>query len=503
MAEKCARFLRVSGGSQDEENQVADVDGLIAERGYEVVRTFTLHAKSASKGEQAGALAAMIDDIANGRYSVVVAWHSDRIDRRGPKFAWATLAAVELAGGRIETVKDPDFGKDDFAAEVATGLRMSIAKEESKHKAERIAAARVRIAANGAHDGRYSWGFTSQGEKYNRRLVPTSEAREYVPQVFARIIAGESLATVAKWLNECGVQATGIKNKANPKGKSGKWWGETVSLMIRNPVYRGKRMSARAEVIHEVEALVDAAVWQRANDRLKAAPRRGPRWPDGWLSGIARCERCDGPLYRIDTGPKHRRTTYLRCTGTGPQRKGCGAPLIRWDVAEPLSNDVLGALKIPEYERALISTGNSAELDARLAEIEFERKRLSARGLSWDAEDAERARLRSEYDVVIATERTQDKWGLTATGKTYGDTWQAMDAKQRARWLESGEMVITFAKGVYQCGFASGYAGGVNMFVHWADAGLTGNEVEADRAYWAAREARKAALHVTVEGGAQ
>ena len=498
MAEKCARFRRVSSGGQDEDNQLPEIDGHIAERGYEVAGDFALHAKSASKGEQEQALEQILADIRAGVYTVLVIAHSSRIDRRDPDVAMLWLLLVKMAGGRIESVREPEFGRSTLSGRLMTLLAQEGNHKYSKDLRENIAAARVRIAANGAHDGRYPWGFTSQGEKYNKRLVPTDEAREYVPQVFARIIAGESLAKVAAWLNECGVKATGIKNKENTKGKSGKWWAETVSLMIRNPIYMGKHTSALGEVIHKVEPLVDAAVWKRAGERLDSKPRRGPRWPDGWLSGIARCERCDGPLYRIDTGPKGRRITYLRCSGTGPLRKGCGAPLIRWDVAEPLSNDVLGALTIPEYERALISVGNSAELDARAAEIEFERKRLSARGLSWDAEDAERARLRGEYDAVMATERTQDVYGLTATGKTYGDTWNAMDAPQRAAWLESGEMVITFAKGgPYR--EPAGELDGVNMFVHWTGDGLTGNEVGADHAYWAEREACGAALHVAAK----
>jgi DNA invertase Pin-like site-specific DNA recombinase len=65
-AEKCARWFRGSNDQIDEENQVAAVDRHIKTRGYDPVRTFTLHAKSAAKGEQEPELAEVLDDIQAG-----------------------------------------------------------------------------------------------------------------------------------------------------------------------------------------------------------------------------------------------------------------------------------------------------------------------------------------------------------------------------------------------------------------------------------------------------
>jgi hypothetical protein len=364
----------------------------------------------------------------------------------------------------------------------------------------------VRITANGAHANRRPWGFTTEGPKYSRRLVPTEQARLYVPQIYKQIIAKKSLATVAAWLNEQGVKPTGIANEKNPKGKNGLWWPEVLSGLIRNPVYMGHECE-RAEVppdetrerdgevtgyrygevwvkrprlawgnvthqwtTDDCPPLVDAHTWKLANDRLDNAPRRGPSWPDGWLSGIARCERCGGKLFRIDTGPMDgRRTTYLRCGQSG-RRKGCGAPMIRWDVAEPLSDAVLGALPHEEMERDLIVKGNGAEIAAQLAAIDFDKSRLSARNLSWDDLETEIARLKAEHERVMAIEETADVYGHRLTGRTYGDIWREMTTPaERAAWLQTGTVEISFARGgpYWQ---AQGYhESGVAMWVTWPD----------------------------------
>src|SRR5690242_10644221 len=86
MAETAARWIRVSSDEQDERNQLERIDAHIARQGYAVAGvgnagTYVVHDKSASKGEHAEDLRAAIADMADGKYTVLVARHSDRIDR--------------------------------------------------------------------------------------------------------------------------------------------------------------------------------------------------------------------------------------------------------------------------------------------------------------------------------------------------------------------------------------------------------------------------------------
>lgn len=464
-AERCARWFRVSSDGQDEQNQEREVDTHIEARGYEVERTFTLHDVSASKGEQEPALAEVVEDITAGRYSVVVVAHSSRLDRREDLDAQLSFVmAVRAAGGRVESVREPEFGKSDLAGRVITLLSQYSNAEYSRTLKGNVLAAKRRIADNGALDGRLPWGFASEGEKYARRLVPTPQGREYALQVFRRIIAGQSLATVARWLDSEGVAPAGIKKeREDGRGKSGKWWPRSIGQLIRNPVYMGLRVDSDGQTLHECEPLVDAATWFTAGARLDSAPKRGPVLKSNrcYLSGASRCRRCGGPMYRIRCGKLY----YLRCTGTGPDRKSCGVPLVRLEVAEQLADKYLGSLRRPEYEVSVIP-GNGAEIDAALARLDFERQQVARRGLSWDDEDRERARIRAEWEAVNATERTPGRRELTPTGETYGQRWRRLSTGERADWLR-GEVTVYFAKG--KDPDADAELDGVSLFVVWAE----------------------------------
>src|SRR5580693_4566748 len=99
---RAAIWLRVSSGGQDEANQEPDCRRHCDTRGYYVAKVYTLHDKSASKGEQQAALDEVLDNLRRGEIQVLVPWHSDRLDRRGVKESLDFIHAVRKAGGRIE-----------------------------------------------------------------------------------------------------------------------------------------------------------------------------------------------------------------------------------------------------------------------------------------------------------------------------------------------------------------------------------------------------------------
>ena len=146
---------------------------------------------------------------------------------------------------------------------------------------------RDRIRAEGGFTGRAPWGYEITGPKYAKTIVPTEEGRRLVPEIYARVIKGESLATIGEWLEA----ETGRE-----------WWPRTIGTMIRNPVYRGAQHDAAGRVIYRCEALVDAAT---------CAAARARRWTAGRSAGTptpppARC--CPG----CSTA---RAARTARCTG--------------------------------------------------------------------------------------------------------------------------------------------------------------------------------------------
>jgi DNA invertase Pin-like site-specific DNA recombinase len=174
MTETAARWLRVSSGGQDERSQEPEIDGYIAGHGYATGPTYTLHDVSAFKGEQDDYLAQAITDAKAGKLDVLVGWHVDRLDRRGP---WATgdfvrqLAAV---GVRVETVSEGVISDRDLNGLV----KQWSGREESEHKAERVRIAHSARKARGALVGKVGWGKPAQAAV---ELLPVSPDQSRSP----------------------------------------------------------------------------------------------------------------------------------------------------------------------------------------------------------------------------------------------------------------------------------------------------------------------------------
>jgi len=331
-------WVRVSSGGQDEINQVPDVERHCTQREYRVARRYELNDKSASKGEQQDKLNEMLSDMRDGTIRVLVCWHSDRLERRGPEYLFGLLRQVRDAGGRIESVKEPLSGTADLSGEALTALGAVMSHQYSVHLSEQVKASHDRSRANGALvTGGIPWGYVVTGEKYNKTIIPTEECREFVTQIFERCIDGDSCYTIARWLNDEGVKPT----------RGDRWSDTSVWQLIHNMTYAGRRQDEgehkenkkgklvptrkHRRTILECEPVIDMDMWQRANDALARRPGRGPGVngvlrPEPLLVSL-RCARCeDSPMYRI--------RTYYRCTGRRPQRTGCGnmVPLDQLDM---------------------------------------------------------------------------------------------------------------------------------------------------------------------------
>jgi DNA invertase Pin-like site-specific DNA recombinase len=427
MGDRAGAWLRVSSSGQDEDNQVPDVMGWITGHDYEVAKTYRLHGKSASKGEQQAAIGEMLADMRAGVITVLVVWAADRIERRGALPALALAEQVREAGGRIEYVRDAHLNTANDMSDVMLSLAATMAREETKRKRERIAVARSRSREGGAFLGRPVWGYTTEGGKYEKRLVPTDEGRRLIPQVFELCIGGASLAVIGKWL----------------EGETGReWWPRTIGTMIRNPVYRGVQVDASGRVIHRVaEPLVDAATWKRAGEALDTRPKRGHSDPASraMLAGALYCPRCDdSPMYRLNTG-------YYRCTGRGANRRGCGL-MVKVAAVDAAVDRIIAEVFDTPVMAHVIVPGNEAEIAARLEEIRFEISQLGAADLPDEEYDARLAALRAERDEIKAAEVVADRVELTATGERYSELWERTPVPERGPWLRSNGFTVTASK---------------------------------------------------------
>lgn len=446
VAESAGILLRVSSDGQDETNQRPELDAYTYERGYRVNRTYQLHDKSAYHGEHESVLATILDDIRAGYISVLVVVHSSRIDRRDPQVAEHYELSVRAAGARIESVREPTFGKADLVGRITTILAQHQNHAYSETLAGHIRAGHGRVRTNRATVGkgllgRAPWGYEVQGEKYLKTITPDAYGLKYIPEIYSRIIHGDSLATVAAWLNAEGVP-TGTR-KARDKnhqvidGKLPTWSAATVNHIVKNPVYKGQQRDSDGRMVNTCEAIVSAAIWNAAQKRLANGPKRGPMnvANRAMLATVLVCDECGSAMYR-STPEKGSTRVYYRCAG---KVTGKSCRMVRLALVDSAVDREMSGNPTPVMKMTLIPGRNyDDDIDAIRAAI----RALDIDDADYDQKHAallaERSRLR-DLDV------TPDVWEPRPTGDTWGSLWDALQPADRPGWLLAKGFTVRLA----------------------------------------------------------
>jgi DNA invertase Pin-like site-specific DNA recombinase len=426
-----AGFVRVSTGSQDEASQVKIVEAEAAERGITIVKWFRLHGYSASHGTQEPALREAIADIARGDYPTLIVTESSRLDRREDLDAQAEiLLAIRSAGGDVISVDEPQFGKTDFAGRIVTLVAQHANAEKSKTVKRETYRGIMMIRDNKAHHGALPSFWTTKGVRYAKQAWCENPAA--VVDIYERVAAAESLASV---------------------GRAYDLYPNSVKNLIRYPAnHTGviecsyTHLGQTETWAHEVEPVVDSALWWRANKLLdanltEARVNKGGRpvaWPANWLSGILDCPACEGKLF-LNAGltpatdsrtrkPRERkpRTPKLRCGGHARQRLSCGE--FKGIDAQPIIDVITGMFAsdttdVLAFQRV---AGNAHELDELNAALRKIQARLSATedddGL--DALVAERKAIKARIEGF---EIVPDRFDYAPTGQTVAQMWSTGD----------------------------------------------------------------------------
>lgn len=283
---KAVAYLRISKDSDDRGEGVArqreDTIELANRFGLNLIQIFEENDVSASTNSKKARpqYDEMIGMVRRGEVDVVLGYSLSRITRRVRE--WLDL--IDLAketGVRFQTClrEDPDLT-------TANGRERAIAMANRDQYEAEIASERlIRQKAQRAAEGRPQGGrYRLYG--YSRDWEPIPNEVEAIIEVFERRRNGQSITSIARWLDETG--------RATSSGA--RWTSGTLSRVIENPTYCGLR-SHRGEVIGKstVQALIPEDLWRAANaQKVKRQPgTNARRW---LLSGILRCTKCGGGM---------------------------------------------------------------------------------------------------------------------------------------------------------------------------------------------------------------
>lgn len=337
-----AVYARISQDRSGEElgvrRQLADCRQEAERRGWTVVEEYVDDDVSAWSGKRRPAYERMLADIAEGRRDAVIVWHLDRLHRRPIELEQFADTCTRAGLRDVVTLSgDVDLAHGDGL--LMARLMAAVAANESDAKRRRGVRKAQEIAESGRPmmGGPRPFGFAADRVSHDPAEAPV------VREVAGRLLAGESLTSVTRWLDETGVRTVG--------GKA--WRTNTVRQMVTSPRMWGMRVH-RGQVIGEGVwgPILTAEEGERLQRQLLDPARRTNRTARRYLlSGMVRCGRCGTTMVSAPKGPV-RRYGCVRAAGS----TGCGGVFITAPLLEEFVTEaVLLRLDSPQAHQAMLA----------------------------------------------------------------------------------------------------------------------------------------------------
>jgi DNA invertase Pin-like site-specific DNA recombinase len=381
-------YCRISSDPKDKregvDRQREDTADICAINGWTPAGFYIDNDRSASNGKKRDEWDRLLADVKARKLDAIVVWNQDR--------GWRKMADLESLRPLLEPrgvllattnigVIDFRNADDVFRAQVSTAMsEMEIAKMKVRMR---------RAAREKAEKGLPKWQRAFGYLPTPDGPVPDPAIKPLVAQGYAAVLAGGSIADVARAWNAAGaLTATGKP-----------WTVPLASQFLRKPRNAGLR-AHNSEIVGRGtwEPLVDESTW-RAAQTVLTAPGRGPGRRTvrrHLLTGVLQCGRdgCGGYLL----GQKTSRGNRVYFCGT------ChGVTITAAHVEDDVYDVVSGRLAMPDAVDLLKAQHDEAQAEAL-------RLRANAYNVELDNIAVERAEgLLTGRQAKIATDRLTEK----------------------------------------------------------------------------------------------
>lgn len=366
---------------------------------------------------------AMLEAIRAGEVDVVIAYSNSRLTRRRAEFE-QLIQLHEQTGVRYLTIVS---GDDDLATadgRMIASIKAAVDAAEAERIAERVARASLQRAERGAaNGGTRPYGWTAADR---RRLDPFEHS--IITELAERILAGESIRTVARDLTARGIPGVTWRPPMVVKP----WAPTTIREMMINPRLAGIRTHkgeplgqgdwepAISELIHkQLAALL-------ADPGRRTSPSNAVR---NLLTGLARCGLCDQPVSVkiVSQAGRPKRARYW-C-------QPCGLWRTMAPVDEYVSGYIVGRLQnLPDEPTPAVDPVAAGRVEAL-------RKRIKATQLAFADDDSMsptdllkvlrpmNERLRREEAAILPSRRPAVLKAVT--GPRAAETWAALSLDRK------------------------------------------------------------------------
>jgi DNA invertase Pin-like site-specific DNA recombinase len=439
-----ARLSETYDAAESVPTQLANGERHAGRRGWRVVARFKDDGYSAFKEIKRNDFVNLIEMIERDEIDVVIVRDVDRLTRNLPDWSRFEKAAIEhkvilsaYAGGDLDlsTPEGAYYG----------GMETLRAKRESAVRSARVREAHDRIARQGKPSGGgrgwfgYTHVFANPEETVKRkrillRIELNRAEAEALQDAAERILRGETVGSILReWA------ARGVKPRHAEK------WEETSLIsMLKSPRLAGLREWQGKTYPAQWPVILDPDTHERLV-KLFADPSRRTHVvgrKQHLLSGVARCGKCNGPLYMA--GHYKGKSPVYRCV-LRPGGKGCGGIAIDAELLEEyVTGAVLDALESPRVQQAA-RAGQDTSAPRRAALLEEIRKAQEKRSEArrdWtedtiDKEDWLDVKHRTEIRIAKARKEYDKLAGATTVfgdipaSDMVRDAWESWNTDRR------------------------------------------------------------------------
>lgn len=343
-----AIYVRISDDKTGQEagvqRQEAECRALAERHGWEITEVYRDNDLSATSGVRRPAFEAMLAAPPER----IVIWHLDRLVRLPSDLE--RIIDLEINVHAVQA-GHLDLSNPSGRAVARTVTAWSRYEGEIKSARQR-ASNRQR-----AQQGRTTWSRRPYGyDRAGDEVTVVPHEAQVLQEAARDVLAGASLASVARSLNERGV----------PTSLGNPWSVTSLKRALTNPRVGGL-LVYDGEVYGEHPAILDPETYERLLQRLTDPGRRtapASTRAKYLLSGLAVCGRCGGRMYVTNNiSGRGRRTQVLRC-------KGCATTRL-YQPTEALVRDVvLHRLSLPDVADLLVGEEETqAQRDEVAAEV--------------------------------------------------------------------------------------------------------------------------------------
>lgn len=331
--------------------QLLDCRAEAERRGWHVAEEYVDDDLSAYSEKKRPAYKRMLLDIAEGRRDGVIVWHMDRLHRRPIELERFVATCTRAGVGDVVTLSgDIDLAKGDGLLMARLLAAVAANESDSKRRRQQRKALEIAQADKPKTGGPRPFGF--EDDKTTHKADEVAVIRDLA----ARALAGETLASMATWLQANYVQTVGGKE----------WRTNTVRAMLTNPRNWGLR-THQGQVIGPAnwKPIIEQDQGERLRLLLLDPARRTNRSARRYLlTGLLICGICGT---RLNSAPRGDIRRY-GCK-KGPDSRGCGSIFIYAAMLEDFIQDaVLYRLDSPSVHEALTDGSADQEKARTIAE---------------------------------------------------------------------------------------------------------------------------------------